>query len=60
VSEDAEEGHPAESTDAVAPPAPEAPPETASTDSSKLVCPICGKECGSQAVLTRHKNKEHG
>lgn len=26
----------------------------------KLKCPICGKECGSQAVLTRHKNKEHG
>lgn len=41
-------------------PVPEAPAETAAADSGKLVCPICGKECGSQAVLTRHKNKEHG
>ena len=42
------------------PAAPEAPvPEATGTDSGKLLCPICGKECGSQAVLTRHKNKEH-
>lgn len=33
---------------------------TAEGGAEKLKCPICGKECGSQAVLTRHTNKEHG
>jgi len=28
-------------------------------DVGKFICSICGKECGSQAVLTRHMNKEH-
>ena len=41
--------------------APEAPADNSITDAApeKLKCPICGKECGSQAVLTRHTNKEH-
>ncbi|HWQ98921.1 MAG TPA: hypothetical protein VN538_12635 [Clostridia bacterium] len=37
-----------------------APGANAAAATEKLKCPICGKECGSQAVLTRHTNKEHG
>lgn len=40
------------------PPAPEVP-EAPPTEAGKLTCPICGKACGSQAVLTRHMNKDH-
>lgn len=34
-------------------------PEAQATDDGKPVCPVCGKICGSKAVLTRHMNKEH-
>lgn len=44
-------------------PAPEGEtpePAVETTADGKLVCPVCGKLCGSKAVLTRHMNKEHG
>ena len=59
---------PAATMDAPAETTQEAPaqkgetPESAveTTADGKLVCPVCGKLCGSKAVLTRHMNKEHG
>lgn len=36
-----------------------AQPEVQTTADGKPVCPVCGKVCGSKAVLTRHMNKEH-
>jgi len=59
---------PAATTDAPAEAAREEPaekgetpaPAVETTADGKLVCPVCGKLCGSKAVLTRHMNKEHG
>ena len=41
-------------------PGKDEPAQEPEPEGGKIACPICGKLCGSQAVLTRHTNKEHG